>query len=237
MVTIRNISDLDARGLVIENDAVIFCIDGESFTHIVNRKYLNCVQSNNIVFEKLGYLTIEQQQEVASKYYGYPSTPGEWPECAKDDYAALTRLIRGIYQEIDKRPKKVEEPKMKEFKAGMKVRMKEFCTECQKDKIYTLKIVYDQLRAIADEVTMTGCTCQHKWEVVEEVMKMELNEIKKDNLTEAAKQIKAEKTNAEIAYAKQKFTQAQNMVDELDRQIKQAEEAKKPYLEILAKFK
>jgi hypothetical protein len=132
---------------------------------------------------------------------------------------------------------KVEEPKMKEWKAGMKVRMNTYCTGCKEGEIYTLKEVNCELRAIADEVIMTGCACQYKWEAVEEVMKMELNEIKKDNLIEAAKQVKVEKTNAEIVFAKQKFAEAQNRVDELDRQIKQAEEAKKPYLEILAKFK
>jgi hypothetical protein len=66
---------------------------------------------------------------------------------------------------------------------------------------------------------------------------MNINEIKKENLDEAQKQFNIEKKNAEIEYAKQQLRIATDRVDELDRQIKNIEEQKKPYLEILEKFK
>lgn len=126
---------------------------------------------------------------------------------------------------------------MTDWKEGMIVTVKRQCSECYPGKHYVLRMAGAELKA--DNGKSGGCTCyENNWVLVStEVNKMELNEIKKANLTEAAKQVAAEKMNAEIAFAKQKFVEAQNRVDELDRQIKQAGEAKKPYLEILAKFK
>lgn len=61
--------------------------------------------------------------------------------------------------------------------------------------------------------------------------KMELKEIKKSNLIEAAKQFNEEKKNAEIEYAKQKYREAVDKINEIERQIKQLEESKKQYTE------
>lgn len=66
---------------------------------------------------------------------------------------------------------------------------------------------------------------------------MELKDIKKQNLKEAAKQVAEERANAEILEAKIQFRTAQDEIDRLDREIKQREEAKKPHLEVLAMFK
>ena len=130
-----------------------------------------------------------------------------------------------------------------EFKAGMKIRMKEYCSDCEQGKVYTLFYEEGSLRARTHpSIASHGCCCKEKWEIVNEeeleVLKMniKLNEIKKSNLAEASKQLKQEKTNAEIEFAKAKYKEAQDKVDELDRQIKTAEEAKKPWLEILSNF-
>ncbi len=69
-----------------------------------------------------------------------------------------------------------------------------------------------------------------------EATNMELKNVKKNNLKEAKKQFDAEKANEEIAFAKQELLRATNEIDRLDREIKQREESKKPYLEILEKF-
>lgn len=67
--------------------------------------------------------------------------------------------------------------------------------------------------------------------------KMKLEDIKKENLKEAKKQVDSDKANAEIAFARTELKRAIDEIDRLDREIKAKEEAKKPYLEIIEKFK
>ena len=66
---------------------------------------------------------------------------------------------------------------------------------------------------------------------------MEMDKIKKTNLAEAKKQFNEERKNAEIEYAKRQLRMATDEVNSIDRQIKELEDKKKPYLEILEKFK
>lgn len=65
---------------------------------------------------------------------------------------------------------------------------------------------------------------------------MELKDIKKSNLKEAQKQYNEERKNAEIEYAKEQLTRATDEIDKLDRKIKQLEEDKKPWQEIIDAF-
>jgi len=67
--------------------------------------------------------------------------------------------------------------------------------------------------------------------------KMEIKDMKKQNITEAKKQFDVEKNNAEIEDAKRALRLATDKINEIDRQIKTYEESKKPYLEILGYFK
>lgn len=67
-------------------------------------------------------------------------------------------------------------------------------------------------------------------------VKMELKDVKPENLKEAQKQFETARMNAEIEYAKAELKRATDQIDYYDRQIKSAEDSKKPYLEILAKF-
>jgi len=66
-----------------------------------------------------------------------------------------------------------------------------------------------------------------------EEFKMELNEIKQENLIEAKKQFEAERKNAEIEFARQKLREAKDKIDEIDRKIKQLHEEQMPYLKML----
>lgn len=68
-------------------------------------------------------------------------------------------------------------------------------------------------------------------------IKMELKDVKQTNLVEAKKQFDLAKANEEVEFAKQQLRVATDKINEYDRQIKQLEEMKKPYLETLAKFK
>jgi hypothetical protein len=66
--------------------------------------------------------------------------------------------------------------------------------------------------------------------------KMELKELKKENIKEAEKQFKEDKKNAEIEFAKTELRSATDNINELDRQIKALEERKKPYLDKIKMF-
>jgi len=67
--------------------------------------------------------------------------------------------------------------------------------------------------------------------------KMELKDMKKENIKEAKKKFQEETTNAEIEDAKYKLRNATDSILAIDRQIKVLEDSKKPYLEILEHFK
>jgi hypothetical protein len=67
--------------------------------------------------------------------------------------------------------------------------------------------------------------------------KMEIKDMKKQNINEAKKQFDVEKNNAEVEDAKRALRLATDKINEIDRQIKTYEESKKPYLEILGYFK
>jgi len=234
MVLIRNESDLTNLGRPLNDcDALEFHINGKVLNYRVYGNYCEDGCGNDTIFKELGFTTETDKKNFATTYYGYEARGGGWPETISDDKIALTKLIKEIYRRISLGIVKPE------WKAGMKIRMTDTCNGCVKGEVYTLMEESNTGRLRARHAT-DGCSCKANWLMIEEapeVVQMELNEIKKINLTEAAKQVQAEKINAEIAFAKQKFVEAQNRVDELDRQIKQAEEAKKPYLEILAKFK
>jgi len=71
----------------------------------------------------------------------------------------------------------------------------------------------------------------------QEEHKMELKNIKKENLEEAKKQYDAERMNAEVKVAKAHLQGATDELNRLDRKIKSLQEEKKPWLEVLKSFK
>jgi len=69
------------------------------------------------------------------------------------------------------------------------------------------------------------------------VSRMELKNMNKTNLKLAKAKFTEEKNNAEVEYAKDRYRFATDEIAALDRQIKECEENKKPYLEVLKAFK
>ena len=69
-----------------------------------------------------------------------------------------------------------------------------------------------------------------------EEKKMKLENIKKENLKEAKKQYEKERTNAEVEFAKDTLSVAQDCVDNFDRQIRDIEVKKEPYLKTIKAF-
>ena len=90
-------------------------------------------------------------------------------------------------------------------------------------------------------ITTNLCLNEHKsiyYKKIDnmEENKMELKELKKENIKEAEKQFKEDKKNAEIEFAKTELRNATDQINNLDRQIKSLEEQKKPYLEKIKIF-
>lgn len=101
-----------------KDDSVIFRVGKLTLHYKVATNHLHCTDrlySNEHIFRVLG---IEETKHArASKAYGYPSTGGLWP-CAEDgDYAALTRLVKGLFARIAGKRVKGFTPKPKKFTA------------------------------------------------------------------------------------------------------------------------
>jgi len=99
-------------------------------------------------------------------------------------------------------------------------------------------IITDECREGKVKIQTNLCTTYHREETFEMIggEKMELKELKKENIKEAEKQYKEEKKNAEIEFAKNELRNATDNINSLDRQIKSLEEQKKPYLEKIKMF-
>ena len=67
--------------------------------------------------------------------------------------------------------------------------------------------------------------------------KMELEQVKKENIKEAKKQFEQERANAEVLFAKVQLRTATDCINDYDRQIKKLEEEKKLYQDIIKKFR
>lgn len=60
----------------------------------------NCTdQCNSEIFSLLNL----NKSLFCDTYYGYPNNRGDWPTCNPGDYTALTRVVRALYQEIEKK--------------------------------------------------------------------------------------------------------------------------------------
>jgi len=68
-------------------------------------------------------------------------------------------------------------------------------------------------------------------------IKMEMKNIKQHNLKEAKKQYDQQKANAEITFALGELRRANDYIDNIDREIKVLNENKKPFLDIIKRFK
>jgi hypothetical protein len=56
---------------------------------------------NYVVFKKLG-LSEAQKKDLATHYYGYAQTGGDWPYYRKNDYKAATELVKALYDLCNK---------------------------------------------------------------------------------------------------------------------------------------
>lgn len=110
MALITNIKDLEKYTLRLW-DRVDFSIDGEVLHYEVKNNHLSGFGiSNNEIFEKLGISSFDKRMDYASSIYGYSSVAGSWPESKEGDYVGLTRLVKALYELIEKKKKSPFKP-------------------------------------------------------------------------------------------------------------------------------
>lgn len=103
MALITNIKELEKYTLRLY-DHVEFRIDGEVLGYEVNNDHLMGIGiPNNKIFEELGFSSIDQRCEYASSIYGYRTSGGSWPASKEGDYVGLTKLVKALYELVDKK--------------------------------------------------------------------------------------------------------------------------------------
>jgi len=101
------------------------------------------------------------------------------------------------------------------------------------------KVIIEEI--INGEIRTNVCSNFHPANFFRKINKteeitMQIKEIKKENMKEAIKQFSNERKNEEIEYAKKVYGNAIDKINEIDRQIKNLEEQKKPYQETIKMF-
>jgi hypothetical protein len=90
-------------------DKVVFKTPKGTLTGVVTRGFtgrlfVNFPDSNSLVFDHLG---ITGKEAFCEKAYGYAPKGGSWPETDGEDYPALTRAVRAVFNKCRK-PTKAE---------------------------------------------------------------------------------------------------------------------------------
>lgn len=96
---INNLKELNERKILEYEDKVIFILPEEILKYEVNRRYLgykNIFSKNDIIFKKLKL----DKKKITIEEYGYWNN-GVWPWA--NSYEDLTKLVKRIYKEIDKK--------------------------------------------------------------------------------------------------------------------------------------
>lgn len=81
-------------------DIVYFTYNKSTYRYEVREDYLsNTRDINDVIFVDLQLI----KRQIATEAYGYACGDGQWPECRHSDYAALTKLVIFLFEEIEKR--------------------------------------------------------------------------------------------------------------------------------------
>lgn len=95
MATYKCLADL--QGKTLEYNDIVY-LKGIKYT--VRTRYLQ--EEQNCDNEKIfNVLSISSKKSFASNAYGYECSGGAWPECKRNDYEALTRLVIELYKIIE----------------------------------------------------------------------------------------------------------------------------------------
>lgn len=81
-------------------DIVYFTYNKSTYRYEVREDYLSNTRGiNDVIFIDLQLI----KRQIATEAYGYSCGDGQWPECRHSDYAALTKLVIFLFEEIEKR--------------------------------------------------------------------------------------------------------------------------------------
>lgn len=81
-------------------DIVYFTYNKSTYRYEVREDYLSNTRGiNDVIFVDLQLI----KRQIATEAYGYACGDGQWPECRHSDYAALTKLVIFLFEEIEKR--------------------------------------------------------------------------------------------------------------------------------------
>jgi len=95
MATYKCLADLQGKTLRYADTVILKDIKYSVKSQFLQEKNY---ADNSEIFQ---VLSIPSKEELAKKAYGYEQKGGDWPECEKDDYAALTRLVIELYKIIE----------------------------------------------------------------------------------------------------------------------------------------
>ena len=107
MVEIHNLKEFNSLKRDLEfKDIIYFHIKERILEYRMSGDHLvECSHGNNeLIFE----IMKKKKYNFASKCYGYKTNSGRWPSSEENDYAALTRLVKKLYELIEeKKPKPI----------------------------------------------------------------------------------------------------------------------------------
>ena len=110
-MNINNLKQLEERGTLEYNDTVYFTVKEETVKYKVEPVWLGNIE-NTIQNDKIFKLLEINKYELAIEAYGHEFSPsdveGTWPESNREDYPALTRLVKELYLIIEKPEPKYE---------------------------------------------------------------------------------------------------------------------------------
>ena len=102
---ITNLKQLNKRKILKYGDTVEFTVLEQVIIHEVHTCFLSVDgEYNDYIFKELKL----NAKEIAKKCYKYDLEKygsHDWPESKKNDYAALTRLVKRLYEIIEEKYK------------------------------------------------------------------------------------------------------------------------------------
>lgn len=101
----------DLQGKTLKRNDVVYL---KSIRHTVDSRFLKEEHTrNDKIFD---ILSIPSKEEFATNAYGYDCHGGAWPECNRDDYEALTRLVIELYKIIEEKTSSITPEKEQWYK-------------------------------------------------------------------------------------------------------------------------
>jgi len=86
-----------------KHDKITFTVGHRIFNYEVWDTHVTCTDGypNYTIFNKLG-LNDLQRRDLATHYYGYVPSGGDWPNFKEKDYRAATELVKALYDLCNK---------------------------------------------------------------------------------------------------------------------------------------